>query len=108
MTGAILTVAAVAPNAVAAKPWISIDGNKALENCRADPGWCFGYSIAAVEAASGMDHPTLRFCLPDNMTGGQIKDLFVKMLEQGPEDRHDPAVYLFISKLVRLYPCPQQ
>ena len=53
-----------------ADPWISFNGNKALDYCHKNETWCFGYSMATVETASGIDAPVARFCLPDNMTGG--------------------------------------
>lgn len=100
-----VVVIGMLPTLVDAKPSIFM-GNKALETCRKDPNWCYSYSMAIVETASGMNSPEAQFCLPDNASGGQIKDLFVQTLEGTPALRHEPAIYLFMMKLVELYPCP--
>jgi hypothetical protein len=76
-----------------------------LETCLKDADWCFGYSLAIVDAVAGLNDPNAKFCIPNGVTAGQLKDLFVKTLEDTPEWRHMPAPYTFIEKLVALYPC---
>ena len=52
----------------------------------------------------GVPHGNL-FCLPKNVTVGQIKSIFLKHAEAGPEFLHLEAAFLVNNALAAAFPC---
>lgn len=46
------------------------------------------------------------FCVPDAVTLGQTKDIFVKHLRDYPGDRHLTGAMLFAVSMLSAFPCP--
>lgn len=78
-----------------------------------DVGFCFGFidganSAQQVWAASDRtnhrNHP-MGYCFPDAVTNGQMLRVFVKYLDEHPQDLHEPAALLYIEAMRRAFPC---
>jgi hypothetical protein len=55
-----------------------------------------------------LDGDRLRsFCVPDEATMGQVRDVVVKDLRDMPQARHLPTVVLIETSLERAFPCPR-
>jgi len=68
--------------------------------------------IDTVRAWEGSDEelkrkhePVARFCLPKEVTNGQIARIFTKFLEDHSEKLHFSASLLFIEALRNAFPC---
>jgi Rap1a immunity proteins len=95
-------------------------GEELLQKCKTESanygsGFCHGF-IAAVldtltmwEASDSYEKRThdkdVRFCLPAEVTNGQIVLVFVKYLEDHPEKLHMPANLLLVEALRKAFPC---
>jgi hypothetical protein len=92
----------------------AMDGNKLLSECKGGEtdnlsfGICFGYIQGVVHGAesysTAMDL-TLPFCMPENASAGQIRDIVVKYFEESPESRHYTASSSILVALIRAFPC---
>jgi hypothetical protein len=47
----------------------------------------------------------VKFCLPVNVDNGQILLVFIKYLEDDPEELHKPANLLFVEEMRKAFPC---
>jgi len=47
----------------------------------------------------------LSFCLPDQVTNDQIIKIFVKYLDDHPEELHQPASLLLVTSMRKAFPC---
>jgi hypothetical protein len=78
-------------------------------------GYCAGFMDGVIDTARAWENsdeelkrkhePWVRFCLPKEVTNGQIARVFVKFLEDHPEKLHFPANLLFIEALRTAFPC---
>ena len=94
----------------------SLSGNKVLKICK-DPdqvpkGICIGYVNGASEGLTMLLSLTSakkmgRICIPNGVTNGQKKDIFIKYLENNPKDRHMIPFVLFAAAMREAYPCPK-
>jgi hypothetical protein len=48
------------------------------------------------------------FCIPDETTNGQVKDVVVNSLRDHPESRHLPTAVLIEVSLEQAFPCARQ
>ncbi len=46
-----------------------------------------------------------KFCFPDNITNDQIMKVFVKYLDDHPEELHKPAAVLLVESMEKAFPC---
>jgi Rap1a immunity proteins len=78
-----------------------------------EPGFCAGF-VAGINETEAMwqasdkdDHRDhlLSFCFPDTSTDGQLLRVFVKYLEDHPEELHESAAFLYLKAMHRAFPC---
>ena len=97
-------------------------GSELLSKCKVqtasfDMGYCAGFISAVLdtlnmwEASDVYEKRThdkdVRFCLPAEVTNGQIILVFVKYMEDHPEQLHKPANLLLVEALRKAFPCKQ-
>lgn len=100
-------------------------GSDLLPKCKAllnsagadafNAGYCGGFLDAAysmvqlwqVTDESASRPRTIRYCAPENVTNGQIARVFVKDLEDHPEELHRPASLLYAWALEKAFPCTE-
>ena len=125
--GALLFAASALP-VLAQDNGPNLSGNDLHETCHdtemARQGFCLGYIVGVVEgmrwgtavpliqsdlegdALEGNINLILNFCLPENATWGQYRDVIVQHVEQHPETRHASARLLAQIALSEAFPCP--
>lgn len=92
-------------------------GNDLLPDCAADrsettyyqrQGYCMGYVIGVVDDEIMYSDALGKrlYCMPDQVTAGQIKDIFVAYVQRHPEMRHLGAQSLIASAMIEAFPCP--
>ncbi len=86
-----------------------LDGNELHRQCQ-DPDIeqsCNGYIIGVSDALEGIDSGIgkVKFCLPDNVTYGQVTDVTKKWLIDYPDKRHLSASGLVVFSLFTAFPC---
>lgn len=87
-------------------------GNYLFPRCQSkdavDTMVCMSYLRGArdgIEFQQALDKSQAFFCVPDGVTLGQTKDIFVKYLLDNPNDRHLPGSTLFALVMVKTFPC---
>jgi len=50
-------------------------------------------------------NPDLSFCMPATVTNDQIVKIFIKYLDEHPEELHQPASLLLATSLRKAFPC---
>jgi Rap1a immunity proteins len=93
-------------------------GEKIQSMCRAEMvaasgSFCAGFISGVLEeqfmwTANDTLHKRthdFRFCLPEKSTNDQILKVFVKYLDDHPEELHKPAALLLIQAMVKAFPC---
>lgn len=90
-----------------------IDGNQLLNWCnnKTEELICLGYIIGAGDEQDMNMAMTGNFyyCLPSNMTFGQMKNVVLKYMEQYPENLHLGAWQMVAFAYKEYFPCnPQQ
>lgn len=107
----------------------TLTGNELLVRCKGQLSdrrlanneiWCVGFLLGffggyTVGLLDGAPDAFLKdgnadrsFCLPENVTVSQAKDVIVRFLEQNPETRHQDAALLAFNALIRAFPCPRR
>ena len=64
-----------------------------------------GMFIAGINETAEQTHMRQGYCLPEEATNGQNRTVFVKYLEDHPEELHEPAALLLIKALRKAFPC---
>ena len=89
--------------------WVT--GNGLKERCgsasHVKRAFCIGFAVAVAEVVSNMEYMVWRACFPDGVTGGQLRDVMTKFLDENPERLHDPGVNLAAEAFEEAFPCPQ-
>jgi hypothetical protein len=98
-------------------------GEELLQKCKGiaskptvyESGFCAGYISATIETLSMWEtsdfyskrthEQDAKFCFPDNVDNGQILLVFIKYLEDHPEELHKPANLLFVQAMRKAFPC---
>ena len=95
-----------------------IDGRQLLEQCEKlgegpanhyYAGTCAGYIMGVIDSHNGavgtekMSEPY--FCVPDEVSRGELIDIALKYVEEHPERRHFGGATLIWMALVFEYPC---
>jgi Rap1a immunity proteins len=98
---------------VQAGQWIMNTGNDLLESC-AEPESSEYYLSCAMFLKGVVDmhivttsysrHPF--YCLPHEVTHGQLIRVVMKYLKEHPKDLHSFAAWLVAAALTDAYPCP--
>jgi len=79
-------------------------------------GFCAGFVGGVMEAQTMWEvwegkgtalrkNPDLSFCLPERVTNDQIIKIFVKHLDDHPEELHKPAALILVQSLRGTFPC---
>jgi hypothetical protein len=84
-------------------------GNDLLGYCSTPNSslFCLGY-VEGVADTMARNDPVLgglRACIPAGVTGGQLRDITVKMLQDRPEIRQNNAASIVASALSTAFPC---
>lgn len=86
-------------------------GNQALAFCTRDGGAEFNMSHCLGLVAGLYDANLVwnkqHICLPANVTLGQIRDVFIRHIQQQASERHWSAGALMNNALVAAFPCPR-
>jgi Rap1a immunity proteins len=78
-----------------------------------DGGFCPGFIDGVINSQSMWEandkllrrnHPQ-SFCLPQEGTNGEYLQVFVKYLDDHPEELHKPAALLLVQSLIKAFPC---
>ena len=101
-----LWIAAAAPPAFGANLYVS--GEQADVLCRDSQDWCVGFVTGALDGWAAFEdyYPGEKFCVPEGMTSGQIKELFVHELGARTDALQMPAAYVLYERLISEFPCP--
>lgn len=96
------------------------EGNWLLGLCESNRpehlGMCFGYidgfsrgfelgGLVLGDRARNNDRSYPRYCIPEGVTGQQLRDIVVRHLRQHPEERHIFFGQIIWDALWRAYPC---
>ena len=95
-----------------------IDGHQLLEQCEKlgegpannyYAGTCAGYIMGVIDSHNGAagteKMPEPYFCIPGDVSRGQLIDIVLKYVEAHPERRHFGGATLIWIALVFEYPC---
>jgi hypothetical protein len=82
-------------------------GAQARELCGSSQEWCVGFVTGALDGWAALEayYSGETFCLPPDLTSGQIVGIFLQELERRPEPRDEPAAYVLYERMIELYPC---
>jgi len=85
---------------VAATPALGayFDGNALNDLCRSDKRSAAYYVIGSTEQMQG-------FCVPENVTFGQVTDVVCNHLQEHPENRQLMAGFLTHTAVAQAWPC---
>jgi hypothetical protein len=78
-----------------------------------DGGFCAGFIDAVIDSMNMWEADdisekrphAIRFCLPQEGTNGQYLQVFLKYLDQHPEELHKAAAFLLVESLRAAFPC---
>lgn len=97
-------------------------GEEILSKCQEsaeafDNGFCAGFMDATLDTLNMWEASDIskkrshdndvHFCVPDKVTNGQLLRVFVKYLEDHPEELHKPANLLLVEAFRKAFPCQQ-
>ncbi|NYT36641.1 hypothetical protein ERD78_07140 [Allopusillimonas soli] len=82
-------------------------GNELLSTCQDEYShmFCMGYVVGSLE--TWYTSNTARFCIPENVTQGQLTDITIKYLKNNPESRNLEASLFVASAISEAFPCQQ-
>lgn len=66
-------------------------------------GW---YIVGVIDADAAS--PQRHYCMPDGVSGMQVRDLVWRHLENNPQDRHHGAPFMVRRALADAWPCPRR
>lgn len=107
LLAAALAAAGLAAPRMATAAELYVSGEQAQVLCEEHSDWCVGFVTgaldgwAALEAYYGGD----KFCVPSEMTSGEITDLFRSTLTSDGIVPAEPAAYILFERLIADYPC---
>lgn len=88
-----------------------VNGNALLTFCQDDlAGACTLYIEGAADTYESLQSGNAIkrvMCVPQEVTGRQIKDIVIKYLGAHPETRHKEAAGQIGSALIDAFPCPK-
>jgi hypothetical protein len=77
-----------------------------------DNGTCLGYIEGVLKGATlpkgECTATATNWCVPSDVTLGQIKDVVVKSLRDHPENRQRPSQILIVNAVLKAWPCRTQ
>jgi hypothetical protein len=87
----------------------AVNGNLLHEYCSSDKdsfyrrAYCDGYAVGVTELANASSGKA--FCIPSEVTQGQVTDIVKRYLNAHPEQRHLDAWVLVLYALRESFPC---
>jgi hypothetical protein len=117
-----VALAGILANGAASAAQAKYDGNELLGQCQQyikaadkeknydqyDTALCSGYIQGVVSTTYFFDESLKKedkFCIPDNVTNGQLVRIVVKYLKDNPKLLNEPRVSLVWIALMDAYPC---
>lgn len=84
----------------------ALTGNELLARCspgatESHTGFCYGYLDGLTDGAAEIKY----FCLPDRVTLGQLKSVFLKYAIENPSVLHLPAGAVAGAAFIVAFPC---
>jgi hypothetical protein len=67
-------------------------------------GFCGGFIDGVIDSQT-MQGRAPSFCLPQKGSNGQYVQVFLKYLDNHPQELHKPAALLLVESLVKAFPC---
>ena len=109
-TLAALTLIAAAWLVPAPPAWTAelyVSGEQAQVLCEEHPAWCVGFVTGALDGWAALEayYDEDKFCLPADMTTGEITERFREELASGDIVLADPAAYILYERLIADHPC---
>ncbi len=81
-------------------------GDTLLTNCEYDnPVGCMAFIAGVSDASQEKTYEGYRYCMPDNVTLGQLVNIVTKHLNSRPKDLHLAAYTLVQYALYEAFPC---
>ena len=76
-------------------------------------GMCLGFVDGVrqemeIRVASSADKKQFLFCPPHEVTNGEMIKVWMKALDNHPEQLHEFAIVTFTQAMMAVYPCPAQ
>ena len=106
----VLLAALLAPAAV--HPGYFMKGADMLDACASDhpvdQAQCLGYLMGVADSFSALQYVmgTSLVCLPDEVTAGELRQVFVKYAGSHPAELDDQARLAVEAAFVDAFPCP--
>ena len=83
-----------------------LDGNALMAKCStADTKGCFIYLEGFNAALSEFPISGRPACVPEGVTGSQMRDVVLKLLRDEPQNRERPAARLIMRAFAKAWPC---
>jgi len=106
----------------------NIDGNSIFKTCQSNTqverAFCLGYTIGTWEGVKAgtaqvlialkpkdaadletLSNNWLQICVPRDVTNTQLRDVFIRHLEDNPATRHISARMLLMASFSKAFPC---
>ncbi|MFZ5675486.1 MAG: Rap1a/Tai family immunity protein [Pseudomonadota bacterium] len=84
------------------------DGNKLYAECRKPTKLCDAYLAGLADMAAkeaGVALPSAAICFPEGTSVRQLREAVLKQLEDYPQGRGEPAVYIALTAIKEAWPC---
>jgi len=105
----LLVALLVSQGAQAAEVRIFKTGNALLELCESinvhGTGYCLGYIVGVTDASKGKTFDGVFYCIPKEVTAGQLKKVVTKHLNKHPEGLNLTAHGLVQEAFDYAFPC---
>lgn len=86
------------------------DGNKLFAECRKTTKLCDAYLAGLADMAAkdiGVVLPSAAVCSPEGTSLRQLREVVLKQLQDYPQGRGEPAVYIALTAIKEAWPCPK-
>lgn len=74
-----------------------------LDDCKRRDNYIYGYVASVVD--SSFVYGAQKFCIPDGVTLGQVKDVFCRYLVDNPKHRHWVGAAIANNAISTTWPC---
>lgn len=80
-----------------------VDGNFLYKVCKEERSFCTAYIQGVADGQEGAAKEYV--CVPENVSSSQARDIVFNWLRDNPAERHNPAAWLTIVALMKVFPC---
>jgi hypothetical protein len=83
---------------------------QAAELCKDSREWCVGFVTGALDGWAALEayYSGEKFCLPADLSTGEIVDLFIQELGASADVVSEPASYILYEHLIERFPCQEE